>query len=360
MSIKRIKMNWKKIVAVFSCMILVTGIFVGVHGINKVKAETAPEIGTANLNNTAENSAKVGVQLLHPEKGWQRYDDNDSRLIYTNLPLINDYDGVYSNGHTHWIYEAVNSSCKFSFRGTKLRIISYGGYINGVKNITIDGVSETYTQNFGGKYQWLVYEKIGLPDAVHTVTISCNDKSVFAIDNIDIDDTGYLIDPSAISATGISLNKSSLTLPVGQTDTLIATVTPENATNKTVKWSTTDKAIADIDINTGKVTAIKAGTATITATVEGTNLTATCTITVTEPSNDRAVLAITMTNGQIKEYDLSQKEIDSFVSWFDSSNGKGQTKFTFTKKISPYKDVKENLVFDKISSYEVRTYTATN
>lgn len=68
----------------------------------------------------------------------------------------------------------------------------------------------------------MVYEKIGLLYVVYTVTISCNDISDFSIDNIDIDSTGYLIDPSAILTTGIFLNKSSLTLPVGQTDTLIA------------------------------------------------------------------------------------------------------------------------------------------
>jgi uncharacterized protein YjdB len=161
-------------------------------------------------------------------------------------------------------------------------------------------------------------------------------------------------------ATSIELNKSTTILNVGQTEDLIATVKPDNAENKEVTWTSSDTGIATVDEN-GKVTAIKAGNVTITAkTTDGTNLTATCDVTVVQPSNDRAILAITMTNGQTKEYDLPNSEIEAFTNWFDSNNGKGQPKFGFTKKIQPYKEVKEYVVFDKISSYEVRTYTVTN
>lgn len=42
------------------------------------------EIGTANLNNTAQNSVKVGDVLEHPEIGWQRYDDSNSGIVYSS------------------------------------------------------------------------------------------------------------------------------------------------------------------------------------------------------------------------------------------------------------------------------------
>lgn len=77
----------------------------------------------------------------------------------------------------------------------------------------------------------------------------------------------------------VELDKTSLDLAVGGTETLTATVTPDNATNKTVAWSATN-GTGEVTVDqTGKVTAVKAGTATITATAGGKS--ATCTVTVT-------------------------------------------------------------------------------
>ena len=79
-------------------------------------------------------------------------------------------------------------------------------------------------------------------------------------------------------ATGISLNKSELTLTAGNSDTsLTATVTPADSTD-TVVWSTNKPAVATVDPATGKVTAVAPGEAIITATA-GTK-TATCTVKV--------------------------------------------------------------------------------
>ena len=85
---------------------------------------------------------------------------------------------------------------------------------------------------------------------------------------------------SQIPVTGVTLNKTELALAAGASETLTATVAPENATNKTVKWSTSDEKIATVDA-TGKVTAIAPGTATITATTEDGGKTAACQVTVT-------------------------------------------------------------------------------
>lgn len=67
-----------------------------------------------------------------------------------------------------------------------------------------------------------------------------------------------------IAVTSLSLNKTELNLAEGDVETLVATVKPDNATDKTVTWSTSDDNIASVDDN-GKVTAIKEGAATITA-----------------------------------------------------------------------------------------------
>lgn len=65
----------------------------------------------------------------------------------------------------------------------------------------------------------------------------------------------------------ITLNKTEGILTVGNSVTVTATVTPDNATNATVNWTSSDETVATVDSN-GKVTAVAAGSATITATSE--------------------------------------------------------------------------------------------
>lgn len=76
----------------------------------------------------------------------------------------------------------------------------------------------------------------------------------------------------------ISLNRTSLSLELNETYQLIATVSPSNATNKTITWSSSNTSIAKVDSN-GKVTAVSAGTATITAKTSN-GLIARCTVEV--------------------------------------------------------------------------------
>ena len=83
-----------------------------------------------------------------------------------------------------------------------------------------------------------------------------------------------------VPVTGVSLNTSTLNLIEGGTGTLIATVLPDNATNKKVTWSSNAPGVATVD-SSGKVTAVAPGTATITVTTEDGNKTATCAVTVT-------------------------------------------------------------------------------
>ena len=85
-----------------------------------------------------------------------------------------------------------------------------------------------------------------------------------------------------IKVTSVTLNKSTLALETGASGTLTATVAPTDATNKEVTWKSSDTSIATI--SNGKVTAVKAGTATITATADdGSGKSATCTVTVSDP-----------------------------------------------------------------------------
>ncbi len=88
------------------------------------------------------------------------------------------------------------------------------------------------------------------------------------------------------AVTGISLNKTSLTLKKGETSTLTATVTPSDATDKTVTYTTSNSKVVKVS-SSGKITAVGGGTATITA--KAGSKTATCKVTVTVAQTGIAV-----------------------------------------------------------------------
>jgi len=87
-----------------------------------------------------------------------------------------------------------------------------------------------------------------------------------------------------ITVAEIKLSQSTLSMKKGETAALTATITPENATDKSVDWTSSDTKIATVD-STGKVTAVSAGTASITCMAkDGSDKKATCEVTVTDPT----------------------------------------------------------------------------
>lgn len=82
--------------------------------------------------------------------------------------------------------------------------------------------------------------------------------------------------------SGVTLNKTELSLFVDASETLTATVAPEDASDKNVTWESDDDTIATVTPD-GTVTAVGPGQTIITATTSDRNRTATCTVTVTQP-----------------------------------------------------------------------------
>ena len=97
------------------------------------------------------------------------------------------------------------------------------------------------------------------------------------------DDEGNGGDGTVVKATGVTLDQPTLSLGVGESATLLATVAPENATNKSVTWESSDPAIATVD-SVGVVTGVAAGDATITVTTVDGGYPAQCEVTVTAGS----------------------------------------------------------------------------
>ena len=110
---------------------------------------------------------------------------------------------------------------------------------------------------------------------------SVSDNSVVGICNVTV--KAKVQTPSEIKVNKITLNKTTASVTKGKTLQLTATVTPGNATKKEVKWSTSNKNVAMVSPS-GLVTTKSAGTAIITCTAQdGSNVKATCKITVKNP-----------------------------------------------------------------------------
>lgn len=93
-----------------------------------------------------------------------------------------------------------------------------------------------------------------------------------------------------VQVTSVTLNKSSVTLDVDQQEQLSATVLPENASNKSLTWESSDSTVASVDSN-GNVTALKPGSTTITATAkDGSGKWGSCSVTV----NNIAVSSVSL------------------------------------------------------------------
>ena len=92
------------------------------------------------------------------------------------------------------------------------------------------------------------------------------------------------VEKKVVAVSKISLSQTAATLIEGEDLTLTAMVTPDDAADKSISWSSSNPSVATVD-NTGKVTAVAAGTAIITATAnDGSGVSASCEVTVTKPT----------------------------------------------------------------------------
>lgn len=129
----------------------------------------------------------------------------------------------------------------------------------------------------------------------------------FAYSEDDLPNENY------VGATDITMDSNALRLKIGDSYQLAATVLPENATDKSVIWSSSDSDVASVSEN-GLVKGLKEGRATITAICDG--LSATCDIEVT----DFAGITSVVTNGgnSVEVYTLQGQKIDSPLSSLDT------------------------------------------
>ena len=136
-------------------------------------------------------------------------------------------------------------------------------------------------------------------------------------------------------ATGVTLSFSSISLDAGKTKTLSATVTPAGATLKTVTWSSSDEKIAKVS-SKGTITAVSAGTATITATSKDGAASATCRVTVKQPATSITLKSTSGTDLTTKTMKIavgSKKTVVATIAPANVTNS-GITWSTSDKKIA--------------------------
>jgi len=173
--------------------------------------------------------------------------------------------------------------------------------------------------------EWATVDENGLVTAllaggttVRATALGTNGSWIYAESHITIIEKVYPV-------TSVSLDKTSLTLTEGDASQLTATVLPENASNKNVRWESTNTGVATV--NNGKVTAVKAGSAAIKVITEDGNKTAECSVTVnakvypvTSVSLDKT--SLTLTEGNIVQLTatvLPENATNKNVRW-ESTN----------------------------------------
>lgn len=150
---------------------------------------------------------------------------------------------------------------------------------------------------------------------------------------VTTEDGGYTatctvtVEPNKISVTGVELDRTSLDMTEGDEVTLKATVKPEDATDKSVRWSSNNTDVATV--KDGRITANMAGTATITVySVENEDIKATCKVTV--KARTYSVTGVTL--------DVTSKEMNV-----------GET-FTLKAKIEPSNATNQNVTWNSLDA----------
>ena len=259
-----------------------------------------------SLSNGCWGESKAGTDILHIRPTYNSTNSSRSNDIYAD---VNKVSPRTYNGMTF----GYGSGAKFepldSVKGDVARIVMYiwVAYYNYYSNLpAITNVFESYDTLL----RWHTQDK---PDVLegnrnnYSQTSTQQNRNPF-VDHPELawkifgNSASSSVKSACVAAypgdgstpstdpTGIELNRNTLSLNVGGSATLVGTITPSGATG-TITWSSSNNSVATVN-SSGKVTAIGAGTATITAKISE-SIKDQCVVTVTEsstPSDDYALL----------------------------------------------------------------------
>ena len=220
--------------------------------------------GELSVKSENENIAKASIN------GTIVIVESQEMAGTTKIVVTSAANGEYAQGKA--IYTAIVENGTIS-----LDADAYTGNYDGkdhdaVSNVKVTPADATLTYSLnGGEFSSTIPKVNGA--TTYTVVIKAT-KDGYATKTLTKNIT------IKIPCEGITLDKTTLTMNTGEKTIITPTITPSNANNKNIIWESSDTSIATVS-STGEVTAVGSGKATITAkTTDGSNLSATCTVTV--------------------------------------------------------------------------------
>ncbi len=295
----------------------------------KVQTNVAGFTGNAYINWTGSNSfgnpgnGLITTKINIKTPGKYRFQWRSKVGLGTNSTEHNDSWLRFPDASV--FYGEKGNGSKVYPRGTGLSPNPKGSSKDGWFKIYLSGSTNwTWVSKTSDNDGHDIYVEFDSP-GVYTMEISGRSQSHF-IDRVALYRAGNgtnLSNPETpcvgnptIAVTGINITPANVALEVGQTAQLNETVSPANATDKSVSWSSSNAAIATVNAN-GVVTAVAAGTATITSTTNDGSFTATSTITVSNiPVNAISIPA------RIEAEDFTNQKGIQTESTTDAGGGK--------------------------------------
>ena len=255
---------------------------------------SAPTIGTqpANQTVTEGNTATFTVAATGGNLSYQWQQSTDNGNSWTNIDSANAAE--YATGQTTTSMNGYQYRCMVSnsvgsvesnaatltvnakptYTITAVSSPAEGGTATADKTTAAAGETITLIATPSSGYYFVEWKVVS-----GTVSIQ-NNKFTMPAENVEVQAV------FGLSVTSITLDKTELSLYTGDSETLTATIEPDNATNKNVTWQSDNANVATVQ--NGTVNAVGAGEATITVTTEDVGKTATCVVQVRKPATVEA------------------------------------------------------------------------
>lgn len=286
----------RKVVSILLAVLMLTAM--GTVAVTSASAEETATVNgvVANVGDTVTIDYFVKSDCIWEDfQGHVTYDYDGLQLESFEMPDVTT--GVMTNtlnkGLVYYTGVDINSNYKFynevNFYRIKFTVRQTGNYVVNNVWVVADGNNVDMIVDDGvilNPARLITREVVtATPKPTETTTTTTVPKTSNNTEPSSTTPTVTSSTPSPstpVAVSGVALNKKVATVNVGKTVTVKATVTPANADNKTLVWTSSNKKIATV--SNGVVKGVKAGRVIITAkTTDGSNISATCTVTVKQP-----------------------------------------------------------------------------
>lgn len=286
----------RKVVSILLAVLMLTAM--GTVAVTSASAEETATVNgvVANVGDTVTIDYFVKSDCIWEDfQGHVTYDYDGLQLESFEMPDVKT--GIMTNtlnkGLVYYTGVDINSNYKFynevNFYRIKFTVRQTGNYVVNNVWVVADGNNVDMIVDDGvilNPARLITREVVtATPKPTETTTTTTVPKTSNNTEPSSTTPTVTSSTPSPstpVAVSGVALNKKVATVNVGRKVTVKATVTPANADNKTLTWTSSNAKIATV--SNGVVKGVKAGRVIITAkTTDGSNISATCTVTVKQP-----------------------------------------------------------------------------